>query len=515
MEEEEASVGDALEEELPFALASSATSDEFSLSSIPSLLSPTPPTSFPAKYSATPPLTASITSSPSANSLLSSSLIADSRVLDAAASLLFPSLPTNTDGSPSDNFSLHMRYSGGAAASSSLLSMPSSSSAPQNSYTSRGPAHHDSQFSQLLQQASADAPLPILPEEEDTAALDIMYSTPDDSFQPATYASPTNSRNSLPTNPQTMSSGGGRGGGSTSHASFVSANAWGSQDPTVGSASQTFGLSQTIIPATAPTERKLAVLAGATARKTSDRAFCVEIEVSVGGTPDFSSSSSSSLAATRMARVMEILRRPESLPLWCDAVADLPLVVTQQSRREGAVLESDRQYDGEWVLATTTAALRPPSNTSCWYGSRQALATTLGFPTYGKIAVFAEPVRGHVSLTMGPFPGHIQISHRLQVEPVVGTHKLRIIDQVQLQCSDDVTSDPLCGDWWMAVEKLLFLPSVDDYMDQVLSSLARLRFLVKRGESLAVSAASPRVPLPNNPMFTAAAKEGLREPLLS
>jgi hypothetical protein len=80
-------------------------------------------------------------------------------------------------------------------------------------------------------------------------------------------------------------------------------------------------------------------------------------------------------------------------------------------------------------------------------------------------------------LTIGTFAGGVEVSHKLKIEQV-SDRKVRIFDDVRLKRE---SGDMSCG-CWEAFEKA-FLPTVDDYMDQVLSSMARLRFLVENGET--------------------------------
>ena len=127
------------------------------------------------------------------------------------------------------------------------------------------------------------------------------------------------------------------------------------------------------------------------------------------------------------------------------------------------------------------------------------MSAALGFPCYGKITMFVERQRGQVGLTIGPFPGQIEVSHKLKIQAPTTDAKsqhqqhlsrIRIVDEVRVQKdTDDDESVSFCG-IFDALEKLL-LPTVEDYMDQVLSSMARLRFLVENGErSVYVEASS-------------------------
>lgn len=204
---------------------------------------------------------------------------------------------------------------------------------------------------------------------------------------------------------------------------------------------------------------------------------------------------------------MDVLGNPDLLRLWCDALPPDGFIITQRS--EGSVRSwqqqqspphpaatppSPRQYEGEWVEATTAPLVVPP-RTSCWYSAGRAVSGVLGCPTYGRVTMFVERQKGQVGLTLGPFPGHVQVWYKLRVEPTNG--RIRIVNQVRVDRDElsphgfEGATVSMCG-LWEAVQQCL-LPTIDDYMDQVLSSTARLRFLVENGET---SLYVPEPPLP-------------------
>ena len=265
--------------------------------------------------------------------------------------------------------------------------------------------------------------------------------------------------------------------------SFVSARAFGSSQvpmhPTNHTAANNSssscyydGLCQTIIPAGGDdrqNERRLARLAGATARQTGPDAFSVEIEVSRADNDN----------ATAV-RLLDILQRPEYLSQWCDALPDDASVLTTRTvGTEGggtAAGSGDRyHHEAQWITATSTATLRPPSSYSCWYGLQAAVGRALGFPTYASVKIFAEPVRQAVSVSLGPFPGGVTAEYRFQIT-AVSAHKLRVVNQVRLQRNNNSESSWSFSSPWL-------LPTTADYMDQTLGSMARLRFLVEQRHS--------------------------------
>lgn len=255
-------------------------------------------------------------------------------------------------------------------------------------------------------------------------------------------------------------------------------------------------LQQTIVAAaptidttTLPCERRMASLAGATARRTSNTSFHVSV--------DLSSSSNLGSALQQQQDVMDILGNPDLLRLWCDSVPALVITSSSEGARNAvnwrspSNLESspdrDRQYAGEWIEATTNQ-LSPPKHTTCLYYTARAIKSSLGFPSYGKVVMFVERQRGQVGLTIGPFPGGVNVMHKIVVEPV-SERRVRISDQVQLRHADDGDVSSFCGTWPI-LSRLLY-PQLEDYIDQVLSSMARLRFLIENGDSSAGYVAPP------------------------
>jgi hypothetical protein len=111
--------------------------------------------------------------------------------------------------------------------------------------------------------------------------------------------------------------------------------------------------------------------------------------------------------------------------------------------------------------------------------------------------MLVERPRGQVGLTIGPFPGKIEASHKIHVTKMQ-TGLIRIKDTVRLQRDTNVDLS-FCG-VFECIEKC-FLPSTDDYIDQVLSSMARLRFLVENGEATAYEGSAYGESTPESPLL--------------
>lgn len=183
--------------------------------------------------------------------------------------------------------------------------------------------------------------------------------------------------------------------------------------------------------------------------------------------------------------VIGILGNPELLKLWCDPIR--ALVVTQSSEEAGDNREAEqgREYEGQWIEATTGSLESPPSNMGYAYNAGRFILENLGLSSYGKVTMFVERPRGQVGLTVGPFSGGIYAAHKIRI--VEDGNVLKVVDRVRLTKEEDglgFSSMFFCGGCGVfdSLNNCL-LPTVAGYMEQVESSLARLRVLCENGET--------------------------------
>jgi hypothetical protein len=184
---------------------------------------------------------------------------------------------------------------------------------------------------------------------------------------------------------------------------------------------------------------------------------------------------------------MEVIGNPNLLKMWCDPIQTLLVTSSSDGTRNSSssvTTEGNRgrEYEGEWIEATTTALESPPSNMGLIYSAGQSVLETIGFVTYGRITMFVERRRGQVGLTVGPFSGGIHAAHTISVFEEGG--QIRIVDRVRLNKEEEEVSIArifLCGMLDSCFSSCL-LPSIGGYLDQVTSSMARLRILVETSE---------------------------------
>ena len=199
--------------------------------------------------------------------------------------------------------------------------------------------------------------------------------------------------------------------------------------------------------------------------------------------------------------VMDVISNADLLSLWCDPIEtlivisnssdDSPMAVNVNTNANAARMspdrtdpESVREYEGEWIEATTSVLESPSTSLSFIFNAGQRLLESLGFASYGRITMFVERRRGHVGLTIGPFHGGIHASHTIHVsEDANNSGSIRIVDRVRLTRDEEVG---FVG--YGVVGSCLshcLLPSIVGYVDQVTTSMARLLLLLENNDILA------------------------------
>lgn len=194
-------------------------------------------------------------------------------------------------------------------------------------------------------------------------------------------------------------------------------------------------------------------------------------EVSIDIAPDLS-----------MEDIMEVLGNPSYLVLWCESIRSLVVINSSEGATTPQTPQKSSQvragHEGQWIEASTTDLISPPSSSSCLYSTSKAVWNYVGFPShYGNVSMFVERPQGRVGLSIGPFPGDVAVSHSIRVDPRAN----RIVDTVTLSRNGSSNGgDLLCG--VLECLESCFLPTLRGYMDQVVDSMVRLRSLVETGE---------------------------------
>jgi len=186
--------------------------------------------------------------------------------------------------------------------------------------------------------------------------------------------------------------------------------------------------------------------------------------------------------------VLRIVGNPSLLMIWCDPIQGLVVTRKSDSLQDSSASSlggpaPQRQYDAEWVEATTTALESPRSGVGYIYSAGQYILQALGFASYGRITMFVERSIGQVGLTIGPFRNGVFATHSIRIFEENG--RVRVVDRVRLNQEQDAESFAslfLCNVLDSCLNSCL-MPALHGYMDQVTTSLARLRLLIESNDS--------------------------------
>ena len=148
-----------------------------------------------------------------------------------------------------------------------------------------------------------------------------------------------------------------------------------------------------------------------------------------------------------------------------------------------------REYEAEWIEATTSSLESPQSGFSFILDIGKSVLRSVGLESYGKITMFTERRQGHISLTAGPFSGGVKASHSISVSmegpSINGGGRIRIVDRVRLSHNEEgiFSLDRMFGCAMGSCLSHFFLPSIAGYANQVTMSMARLRILLEGNQN--------------------------------
>ncbi len=231
------------------------------------------------------------------------------------------------------------------------------------------------------------------------------------------------------------------------------------------------------------------------------RHWCESIDALVVVDHKGGSSPTSSMYASKEEMKIQFVERP--IEEFDDDMI-VPPAEAQRSPRP----RPDREYEGEWIQASTSSIISPQSHSNIIDDCVKKTRDIFGFPYYGTVSMFIERNLYRVGFTVGPFKGGITLSHKLELKNDE-THGVIITDEVKVMTNEgeeeDVESsyctcfEPLQGlvSEWLS-------PGMDGYVDQTQQSLLNLVWLIEKGGVMACDAN----------LILASANDELREPLL-
>ena len=205
--------------------------------------------------------------------------------------------------------------------------------------------------------------------------------------------------------------------------------------------------------------------------------------------------------------VMDVIGNADLLNLWCSPIENI--IVTSSSNevpcsamnfdgkknneacgRHVSSICNIREYEAEWIEATTSSLESPSSNVGFFLSAGRSALENLGCASYGRITMFIERQHGRVGLTIGPFHGGIHASHSISVSLENSNsngRRIRIVDRVRLAREneeEEVFAGGILGCAMGSCISHFFLPSISGYIDQVTLSMARLRVLLENRGSV-------------------------------
>jgi hypothetical protein len=244
----------------------------------------------------------------------------------------------------------------------------------------------------------------------------------------------------------------------------------------------------------------IAMLAGVSAQMISDDSFVCRVVINnnnntinnaVAATTATTSSSSSSRETNGLLPPLllyQALAVPQNWQHWCEALRpDGYVVIVSQSSPNDDDNDDDhddsfaanaavggggrrrrrRAYEGVWTDATV-GRLRSPGgwNTTIL----EHVQNVLGCPTFGRLSLFVQDTC--VTATLGPFPGNVEQRFQMKLIPD-GPQRVLLETTVRIkQLADDNDNNGSLCDYWQR-------PTLPQHRDQVMLSLARLRFHVE------------------------------------
>jgi hypothetical protein len=259
------------------------------------------------------------------------------------------------------------------------------------------------------------------------------------------------------------------------------------------------------------------MLAGVSAQMISDDSFVCRVVINNNNT--IAASSSISLSPEHhgtnngllsLPLLSQALAVPQNWRHWCEALRPdgYVVIVSQSSHDENDNDDNDhddssvaaanaggggtsrrrrrrrrRAYEGVWTDATV-GRLRSPGG---WNTTILEQAQNIfGCPTFGRLSLFVQDTC--VTATLGPFPGNVEQRFQMKLIPDDGQQRVVLETTVRIKpLDDDDNGSSSCGSchYWQR-------PSLQQHRDQVMLSLARLRFHVEHYNNNHSSMCGPR-----------------------
>lgn len=196
---------------------------------------------------------------------------------------------------------------------------------------------------------------------------------------------------------------------------------------------------------------------------------------------------SCSIQNTTIRDTMDVVSNPDLLRDWLESFDSL--IVTDHkggsSSLQSLNSSNGRKYaEGEWIEASTSQIILPPSHTNFVEGWMRKTKQILGFGQYGSVLMFIERNHNKVTLTVGPYKNGHCLEHKIQIHPQQHNDCVILTDEVIVKQNDALDHSTLVTKTCSCLEVIQewFQCSLDGYLMQTQKSLINLILLIEKGE---------------------------------
>lgn len=182
---------------------------------------------------------------------------------------------------------------------------------------------------------------------------------------------------------------------------------------------------------------------------------------------------------------MDIVSNPDLLRDWLESFDSLIVTDHKGGSTSFQSLNSNRREyaEGEWIEASTSQIILPPSHTNFVEGLMRKTKQILGFGQYGSVLMFIERNHNKVTLTVGPYKNGHCLEHKIQIHPQQHNDCVILTDEVTVKQNEALDHSTLITKTCSCLEVIQewFQCSLDGYLMQTQRSLVNLILLIEQG----------------------------------
>lgn len=194
---------------------------------------------------------------------------------------------------------------------------------------------------------------------------------------------------------------------------------------------------------------------------------------------------SCSIHNTTVRDTMDVVSNPDLLRDWLESFDSLIVTDHKGGSTSFQSLNSNRREyaEGEWIEASTSQIILPPSHTNFVEGLMRKTKQILGFGQYGSVLMFIERNHNKVTLTVGPYKNGHCLEHKIQIHPQLHNDCVILTDEVTVKQNEALDHSTLVTKTCSCLEVIQewFQCSLDGYLMQTQRSLVNLILLIEQG----------------------------------